>query len=183
MLKNPLLLSIFVLSVFPMFSFSDENDNAIDNQGIEFVPGKKWQEETLTIPSYPKKKNLIKLELPHSRYKYFIDKKSISVGKSDQVARYTVVIQSSSGTKNVFYEGIRCSTKEYRTYVFAINSKKFQSMNDKRWKNIRGAGAYKYRLSLFEFYVCHNSSVRRKASEIVQTLIHPPELNETSIIN
>jgi len=158
-----------------------ENSAFGDNAEYKEFKGKKWREGNLILPDFPHKKNLIELELPHSRVKYYIDAKSVSVGK-DHVARYTVVIESSSGSKNVFYEGIRCSTKQFKTYAYAVNTKQLKPMPNAIWREIRGVGAYKYRLSLYEYYVCQNSAVRYKAHQIIQVLRTPSSLSEPGYI-
>lgn len=174
------VIHFVILSGLALIAQADEYD--IYREDKEVIE-KKWTEETVTIPPFPQEKNLIELALPHSRVKYFIDKQSIQVGKQDQVARYTVIIQSPSGSRNIFFEGIRCDVKLYRTYAFAVNVNSFQPMNNSKWKLITGNGVYRYRLSLFDYVVCHESTVRYKPREIIQTLKHPPDLHAPELVD
>ena len=47
----------------------------------------------------------------------FVDEASVHYG-SDDVIRYTMVIVSPSGARNVTFEGMRCETGERRLYAF-----------------------------------------------------------------
>lgn len=78
---------------------------------------KPWEEVQAQIPAYPKQATLIAFDAgaatPH---RYFVDEKSISLGE-DGVVRYTLVIQAAGGATNVTFEGIRCETREKKTYA------------------------------------------------------------------
>ena len=89
---------------------------------------KKWQEQDVKLPEYPDEENLHLLKLANSQFKYYIDLASVSVGAVDAVARYSVIIVSSSGVRNVLYEGIRCDEKVSRTYAFGTGSGSFRKM-------------------------------------------------------
>lgn len=171
---NKAVLFILLLLVGKIYSYADEYDIYGENSD---VVEKKWVEQAVTIPAFPQENNLLELSLYHSSTKYYIDKKSVQVGKQDRVARYTVVIKTASGAKNVFYEGIRCDTKTYRTYAYAVNMNSFRAMPNSIWRPITGVGVFKYRLSLFDYFVCKDSAVRPKVRDIIQALIHPSELH------
>lgn len=149
-------------------------DGTIDHD----FKAKKWQEQNVVIPAMPKKKNLVRLKFPHPMRKYYIDLKSISVGKKDRVARYTVIVESNSGVQNVFYEAIRCHQKDYKTYAYSIGGQGFRKMSTVVWREIKGTGVHKYRQVLYDHYVCHNSVVRYKAKDIVKVLKYPPDSQE-----
>ncbi len=139
---------------------------------------KKWVEQAINIPALPKSRNLIRLEFPNAVRKYYIDLKSVSVGKKDRVARYTVVVESLSGVRNLFYEAIRCHERDYKTYAFSVGKQGFRKMNEVSWRPIHETGIKQYQQVLFDHFVCHNSAVRRKAKDIIQVLKYPPVTTE-----
>jgi hypothetical protein len=86
-------------------------------------------------------------------YEYFIDQTSVAMG-SDEVLRYTVVLESKTGARNIFYEGIHCASSEYRTYAYATQTGGFKPMASKAWRKLKATGPYDYRRLLAERYVC-----------------------------
>ena len=170
--KTAALVTLLLLSGIVLAEEPGLGDDGTTN--YEFKK-KKWKEQEVTIPALPKKKHLVALQFPNSRLKYFIDLKSISVGKKDRVARYTVVIESTSGVQNILYEAIRCHEKDYKTYAFSISGQPFKKMNTPKWRLIQGSGVNKYRQVLFDHFICKNSAVRYKAKDIIQVLKYPPE--------
>ena len=119
-------------------------------------PEEKWSESgQIKYPEVPREANLVRLdsELIQGRYDYFIDRASVTMG-SDQVLRYTVVIEPPNGARNVFYEGIRCATSEFKTYAYATGTGKFRSLAAQVWRKLESTGPYDYRRLLAERYVC-----------------------------
>ena len=144
----------------------------------DFKPGKQWKEGKIRLPALPRDKNLILVDIPHTSLKYYIDSQSVSVGK-DRVGRYTVVIVSPSGVRNIFYEGIRCGVEQVRTYAYAVGKGKFHPMTGSRWQQIKRSGAniHRYRDHLLSFYFCSQDRLRDKARDIVHRLRYPPSLS------
>lgn len=150
------------------------DDGTVDHD----FKAKKWTEQEVTIPPLPKTRNLVRLVFPNATRKYYIDLKSITVGKKDRVARYTVVVESLSGVRNLFYEAIRCHEKDYKTYAYSIGKQGFQKMNRVVWRPIIETGIKRYQQVLFDHFICHDSAVRRKAKDIIQVLKFSPEAVE-----
>ena len=168
-----LLLPLFlVVSYISFGEYHDDYGQDYMTKGMKFH---KFKEQSVKIPFYPNPKNYIPLEIPYAHVKYFIDAKSVSVGKKDRVARYTVIIRSRSGANNVYFEGIRCDSKQYRTYAYYNNAdKKPKLMLNSQWQTIQGVSSYKYRKVLYDMFVCNDSAVRPKAKDIIQVLKYPP---------
>ena len=61
--------------------------------------------------------------------KIYLDEKSISLAQ-DEIVRFTLVVETSSGTRNVFYEGLRCDTREYKTYAVGTLDKTFEPIKN-----------------------------------------------------
>ena len=168
-------LSLVMLPVLLPAGDLDEDDHLIDK---DFKPGKPWQEQQVRLPSPPRDGNLILMDIPHSRNKYYIDARSVSVGK-DRVGRYTVVIETPSGVRNIFYEGIRCGPETVRTYAYAIGNGPFNLIRNSSWKPINRSGGhvYSYREDLLTLYFCNEGRMRDSVREIVRLLRYPPEMS------
>ena len=93
----------------------------------------KWRESSSELPPLPEDSNLrpIDASAADSRYEYLLDSASIARG-SDDVMRYTVVVVSPNGARNVFHEGLRCLTDEVKTYAYASNQGRFRRSTSAR---------------------------------------------------
>ncbi len=118
----------------------------------------KWKEAKIKFPPPPQDSDLVALdsEAIGGGYEYFIDPTSLSLG-SDDVLRYSVVLQSNSGVRNIFYEGIRCATMEVKTYGYATQSGQFKPVADSPWKYLYSRGPFAYRVYLAQNYVCDSN--------------------------
>lgn len=148
----------------------------------EYEPGKPWAEQFSGLPPFPSDENLVPLDTRFGEYQYFIDRKSVSVGKEDQIVRYTVVIDAPGGVRNVFYEGIRCDEKSYKTYAYGSGAGPFHPMASTDWKAIRSEAAFRYRQDLADFYVCDGPVVRFNPKEIVQRIENPPSVHDSTYL-
>lgn len=115
----------------------------------------RQEEGAPVLPPVPRDRDLVPLDSAAigTRYDYFIDPTSVSLG-GDKITRYTIVVQSDSGVRNVFYEGIRCETDEAKTYAYVSQKGQFEPLAQTSWKKILDAGAYAYRKQLLDRYVC-----------------------------
>ena len=144
---------------------------SIDPHDIEEY---EWKEEKeIEIPPYPDDDDLLQFEVDgdSSNFEYYIDTKSLSVGKDDNVARYTLIIQSQTGAKNVFYEGIRCDSEEYKLYAFGAAKGGMKRVREPRWQPILNTQNMRYRADLLN-YICR-STFPRKPEEVVQAIKYP----------
>jgi len=106
-----------------------------------------WQEGKAVFPPVPGEGALVQLPAKGVQvgYGYAIDLASLSLGR-DGVTRYTVVIRSPADAESIFYEGIRCTTGEYKPYGFAAGNQRFKPINDPQWRALRRSrGAFGYR--------------------------------------
>ncbi len=134
--------------------FDDSGDLA--DQDNPFVEGPEWKETKLKLPAYPKDGDLMEMEVDdHSdRFTYYLDEKSLTVSKEDYVVRYTMVVESSRGTRNVFYEGIRCNTEEYKTYAFGAGKGKLRARKKPEWRPVLETGRTRFRAHMMQYYFC-----------------------------
>lgn len=97
-----------------------------------------WKEGSWSLPDWPAEANLVEfvVEDPSARFRQYIDKASLEVG-SDGAVRYTLVVESASGARNVSFEGLRCTPGgEYRVYAFGHEGRFKTAVGD--WVSLRG---------------------------------------------
>lgn len=164
--------------VAPLYAADADSPIPTDDAELgEFVEGPKWQEETVTaFPVWPDEDKLLPIQMDNidAPFRYFIDPASITVGK-DYVSRYTVVIESDSGAKNVIYEGIRCRTGQYRVYAYGTSDNKLDAATVSEWQPIRitSSGAMIHRFNLHQYYLCDQLSNPRKLDDVLQEIRYP----------
>ena len=168
-------LILFALVLLPLARVSagswydDPAEHLFSGQGSH----KPWQEQKLHLPVYPGRSGLLHLPSYNSDFGYFIDPASISIGQSDHVVRYTVVIAAPSGVRNVRYEGMRCDTRAYKMYAFGVDDGPFHRFYDARWQVIAGRGHNRYRKDL-ESDFCNGAYPRRSVAQIIERIKYPP---------
>jgi hypothetical protein len=130
----------------------------------------KWQESKVSFPPYPKELELLPVALQVTdTLKIFIDRASLSRG-ADRVARFTLVVESLSGARSVFYDGIRCETREYKTYAIGTPEHVFTPVKDAQWRRITQPVLNAFRYQLYRNYVCDAHSSARPPEELVRLL-------------
>jgi hypothetical protein len=153
----------------------DGNQKSLPDKKYEYEEGEPWKEDEAKIPPYPDDGDLMELQLddPNNRFTYYMDEESLEVSEKDYVVRYTLVIESKTKTRNVFYEGMRCNTLEYKTYAFGTGKGKFRPSRKPEWKSMLDSGYKKLRMDLMEFYLCDPRKLPRKKHQIVTRIKHP----------
>jgi len=156
-----LLLTLLLASSFAQARgdnpiFDGESKGSLDEQNSPFVERGKWVETDVQIPPYPDNSDLMDLHVddPGNKFTYYIDEKSISVSDKDYVVRYTMVIESRRGTRNIFYEGIKCNTEEYKTYAFGAGKGKLRARRKPEWKPIHETGYTRFRAHMMQYFFC-----------------------------
>jgi hypothetical protein len=79
--------------------------------------------------------------------------------------RYTVAVVSSSGVRNIFYEGLRCDENEVKTYAYASKGGKFRPTHKSRWRSVSNKGASAYQDFLKGVIVCDSNGFRWDAEK------------------
>lgn len=158
----PTLLALCVAhaSAFAQSNFEEDFDD----------PYKPWQEVALQLPAPPKEQNLLPIEVsPTATHRFEIDASSLTVG-TDGVVRYTLVTTSSGGARNVRYEGIRCSTREQKSYAFGQADGSWSRSRQDRWEQIDRTRANRHHAILAREYLCQEGSVAGNAKQILYRL-------------
>ena len=138
-----------------------------------FIEPPPWQEQAVSLPAYPADADLLPfpVDLPDLSQTFALDAKSLSVG-ADRVVRYTVAITSTSGARNVIHEGIRCETREFRTYAYGEASHQFRPTQGDKWHSISAQGWGGFRAVLLRDYLCDNHLSPYHLNEITRRLSH-----------
>lgn len=113
-----------------------------------------WVETKVALPQYPKTENYLPFQVSaNTPFSFFVDAKSISIG-ADGVVRYSLIAKSPDGGLNVSFEGMRCSTKQFRVYAFGRSDKTWSEARRSRWEPMRGVAQQLQRSVLFEDFFC-----------------------------
>lgn len=115
----------------------------------------EWKETRTVLPPAPQEDDLVRIEAPRAQagYDYFIDRKSLSLGR-DGVMRYTVVARSPSGVLNAFHEGLRCYDDTVRTYGFASSDGVLREVASGKWHALANEGSRGYQDYLGNVIMC-----------------------------
>lgn len=136
----------------------------------EFEAERPWVEVAAQLPPAPADADLLEFSVsgvaPH---RYFLDRRSIDVG-TDKVVRYTVVVQSRGGVKNVFYEGLRCETAETRRYAHAQPDGSWTRASAGSWKPVALRSGLSFHKALFEDVFCPGDIRVKNGLEAVANL-------------
>ncbi len=136
----------------------------------------EWKEAEVSAPPSFDVKRLIPFEVrAGSALKFGVDPATLSIGK-DGVLRYVVVAQSTSGTINAMYEGIRCSTGEYKTYARYNPSGGWNPATNPQWEDMRTNSRSRHTYLLARQGGCPNGGTAVRLDEVLR------ELKRTSYI-
>lgn len=129
-----------------------------------------WKESEAPAPPALRTTGLIPLEIPRSQLRFGVDPASVSLG-SDGVVRYVVVAAGAGGAVNGIYEGIRCSTGEYK--VYGRNSGSGWSMAGHDWRALHAQPQSRHSLVVARTGACLGRAPNRTAEQIVRDLKAP----------
>ena len=158
--------AVFLL-VFSRFIFADEGEGWT---AAPFVEPPAWKEEVPGLPAYPENNRLLELpaSLPGYDFHVFIDPDSLSAG-GDRVVRYTLVIVSSSGVRNISFEGLHCGKREYRRYAYGSGDA-WVPINASPWQKVSDIGMDHYRHMLYWDYLCKPSQTNLDVAAMLRNI-------------
>ena len=171
-----IFLAVFsILLVVPSVIFAEplikQRESALDDF-VVFDESKveQWKELAAALPAFPADSDLIAVRMPVTyTLKVYLDEKSISLAK-DGIARFTLVIESTSGSRNVFFEGYHCETREYKTYASGTPDKTFEPIKKSKWERVPYYDTNAFRFQLLRYYICDPNSLSVALS--TRDLIH-----------
>ena len=136
--------------------------------GLLIEPDPDWKESEHTLPPPPLPENLKAFEVNvTSPNQYLVDLNSISIG-TDTVVRYTLVIQTPSGARNVTYEGIRCQTKERQLYATARADGTWIPVKKTAWQPFSNSAYHRPAVTLAEDFFCDGNAPPHDQAEILR---------------
>lgn len=161
-----ILVAVLCLPIAPALAVQEEWTG-----GPSLGEPDQWKEQRTDLPAYPDGQHYIEVPVDRAgaNLQMFIDEPALSVG-ADGVVRYTLTLRSSSGTENVFYEGIRCSTQEGRSYAYGTSAGKWQMLGGTPWQFLRNLGVQSYRLELYRYYLCDPMVGPRTRDEMLRRM-------------
>ncbi|RZT41070.1 CNP1-like family protein [Cupriavidus agavae] len=136
---------------------------------------KPFKEQQAALPALPQDADLIPFSVNDSadNFRFAVDPKSISVG-DDNVVRYTVVITSSGGGRNVSYEGLRCDAFERRIYATLPKGAPawIPNQGEERdlWIRMQTRSRNAYAATLARDYFCDGRAVAGKPERLIRDL-------------
>jgi hypothetical protein len=98
-----------------------------------------------------------------------IDPATIRIG-SDGVIRYVVVARSREGAINAMYEGIRCSTGEFKTYARQGNDGTWSFGKDVEWKPMRSNMNSRHTFRFAQQGGCVENAPPKTVADVVRSL-------------
>jgi hypothetical protein len=124
----------------------------------------------LILPAAPTKENQLPFYVsPTTTMNSAVDASSVSV-TPEGVVRFTLVVTSPEGARNVSHEGIRCKTGEKKLYATGGTDGNWSPSRNDAWTRIRDVGANRQHAALFNDYFCDSGSVAGSAAAIVKRL-------------
>ena len=133
---------------------------------------KEWEETATPPPPAFSESRLLPIEMPpYMSLKFGIDPQTIAI-TGDGIVRYVVVAQNrSGGATNAFYEGIRCSTAEMKSYA-RYNNGTWQDVAKPEWKKLGDMNS-SYTRKLATQALCRGNAPRPSVGDMVQNIRNP----------
>lgn len=157
------IVTLTALAALPVISMAAGLESETgDRPRTEFDP---------PLPAFPKDVDLKAFYVsPTTDNRFYIDRKSVSV-VDDGVVRYTLVVVSSSGSRNVSFEGMRCESGEIRRYAFGRADGTWSKSRNARWEPIEGGAVRnRHHAALFGEYFCPAGGIVGTAAEAIRAL-------------
>lgn len=115
---------------------------------------KAWREAESQLPPAPVDGDLVPIDVGSlTENRFAVDVQSVTYG-ADDVIRYTLVVTSSGGVRNVTYEGMRCETAERRVYAFGRRDGSWSKARKSEWVRIVDNNLNRHHAALFKDYFC-----------------------------
>lgn len=132
----------------------------------------EWKETEVPPPPAFQESRLVPIEMPRYMSLHFgVDPKTMTV-TGDGVVRYVVVASRAGGSAvNAFYEGIRCSSDEMKTYA-RYNGGQWHLVKEPEWKRIDSMNS-SYTKELARQSICRGRAPRASVDEMVRELKRP----------
>ncbi len=130
----------------------------------------EWAESQVPAPPAFDISRLLHFDVSvHSSMVFGVDPATLLL-TSDGVVRYVVVATSPSGVRNVFYEGLRCATAQFKTYGWNSSNGKWQLADKPTWRSIYAHMPSKHALALARNGLCQGDGPAASVEAMVRQL-------------
>lgn len=132
-----------------------------------------WKEDAVPPPPAYRTSGLVDIDMPRSSsVRMGVDPKTITINQKTGIVRYVVVARGPSAV-NASYEGIRCSTGEYRVYARQVQGGEWSMSEEQGWRPMRSQGGImvQYPLRLAQGGICLGKGIRNSVDEMVRALL------------
>lgn len=132
----------------------------------------EWKETEVPAPPKFDANKLLSIEMPsYMTSKFGVDPATIAI-TGDGIVRYVVVASNSTGGGiNAFYEGVRCSSEETKSYA-RYGSDGWRATTNPEWKSFRDLRS-SYAKELANQGLCRGHAPRASVAEIVRYIKQP----------
>ncbi len=128
-----------------------------------------WKESDAPPPPSFDVKLLVPFDVSvNSVLKWGFDPATMNITQ-DGIVRYVVVAQSPSGVLNAMYEGVRCTTIEWKTYARFHKDSGWTAATDVEWKPLFGQPS-KHALRLAQQGMCTGNAPALTVNEVVRSV-------------
>lgn len=142
------------------------------SESAVFDDEKSWKEVETVLPKPPRQEKLVQIDVRSlSTNAFFVDEDSVEFGR-DGVIRYTMVVVSPSGARNVSFEGMRCDTAERRLYAFGRADGAWSPARSASWQRIEGGKLNQQHAALYREYFCASGGSVSSTDEARRVLRH-----------
>ncbi|MDP2368963.1 CNP1-like family protein [Rhodoferax sp.] len=105
------------------------------------TPGVDWQESDAPLAPAFSDTGLVPIAMPaNAALQYGVDPNTLTITR-DGVVRYVMVASSTTGVRNVMYEGIRCASSEVKTYARQNAAGQWAPVSEPQWRPLQGGNA------------------------------------------
>ena len=139
------------------------------------LPEEPAGEIATELPPFPRAENMVELDrgLFEGGVRVFLDSEALSQPAPD-VVRYTILLVSSAGMGNLFYESINCDRDEWRTLAFGTRAGGFEAIRQPRWRTLDAGASTGHRRALARYYVCSlGRRLADRAEDLRRRLLKP----------
>lgn len=142
---------------------SDYDPTLWDDGASSLLP----ENEFVNLPETSAPANWLKFSVRRfTEHSAALDPGSISIG-GDGITRYTLLIRSSKGVDNISYEGIRCTTQEWKMYATGRSNGTWSRVPAPVWRPVSQTGLNAVRYTLAEEFACEAGGVTPQNAQIV----------------
>jgi hypothetical protein len=148
----------------------------LSNFEQDYEDDSRWRELQTQLPGYPKPENFLPFQASAaSPFSFFIDAKSIDIGK-DGVVRFSLIAKSASGALNVSFEGIRCSERQVRVYAYGRSDNTWSKPRQSDWRALSSDTRNNQHRILYKDFFCPVGNIiytREEGIEALKAGRHP----------